>query len=95
VHRLGINGHGLHESANNRRHRPRPAQKTVVCAHLAKNIGQRHATLTKAYMDQPWPARIGWATSSVACAHRPMTGDIGEGLHASTMACAHRLGDIG
>jgi len=46
-------------------------------------------------MHQPWPARIGWATSSVACVHRPTTGDIGEGLHASDVACVHLANDIG
>ena len=48
AHRLGVNGRGPHGSANNRRHRPRPARNTVVCAHLANDIGQRHAASTKA-----------------------------------------------
>ena len=32
--------------------------------------------------------------SYLAFAHRPTAGDIGQGLHASTMACAHRVDDI-
>ncbi|RAN86087.1 hypothetical protein B5P41_31325, partial [Bacillus sp. SRB_28] len=27
--------------------------------------------------------------------HRPTTGDIGEGLHASDVACAHLANDVG
>ena len=72
-------------SANGRRHRPRHARiKCGVCAS-----GKRH--LPTACMHQSCHARIDCATSSVACAHRPTTGDIAQGLHTSTVVCAHRL----
>jgi len=31
----------------------------------------------------------------MACTHQPTTGDIDQGLHASTVACAHLANDVG
>jgi len=50
---------------------------TVVCAHFANDDGQRHVTMVRAFMHQPWRMRIVWKTSAVACAHQPTAGDIG------------------
>ncbi|KAG5614931.1 hypothetical protein H5410_014755 [Solanum commersonii] len=34
----------------------------VACAHLANNVGQRHAASAKAYTNQMWRVRIGRAS---------------------------------
>ena len=53
----------------------------VACAHLASDVGQRHASSDKACTYQPWRVRIDWASTAVARTDQPTTGDIGQGLH--------------
>jgi hypothetical protein len=86
VHRLGDIGRGLR--ASTMRHRQKIGDiiqglhaLDVACAHLVNAVGQRHAESTNAFTHQPWCVRIGWAPPTKACAHRPTTGDIGQGLH--------------
>jgi len=69
----------------------------VACAHLVNDVdvGQRHAESANASTHQPWCVRIGWAPPAKARAHRPTTGDIGQGLHASTVVCGHLENDVG
>jgi len=54
----------------------------VACAHLANDVGNRHAASAKACTHKPWNVRIGWASPAVACAHQPTAGDTYQGLHA-------------
>ncbi|KAG5614861.1 hypothetical protein H5410_014685 [Solanum commersonii] len=77
---------GLHTSA-------------VACAYLANDVGQKHAASAKACTHQSWHVCIGWGVIGLglrvsARQHRPTTGSNNQGLHALTMACVHRLGDI-
>jgi len=100
AHRLGDNGRGLRASA---RRRPPTAggisqglhASDIASAHLANDVEQRHATSAKACTLQPWCVRIGWASPAVACAHRPTTGDIGQGLDTSIVVCAHLANHVG
>jgi len=131
THRLRDIIRGLRASANDRRHRPRPAHincgvctstgdnnrdlrasarrrpptaggisqglhaSDIACANLANDVEQRHAASAKVCTLQSWCVRIGWASPAVASAHRPLTGDIGQGLDTSTVVCAHLANDVG
>jgi len=53
---------------------------TVVCAHLANDVGNWHGASAKACTHKPWRVRIDWASTVMAYSNRPTTGDIGQGL---------------
>jgi len=67
----------------------------LAYTHLANNVDQCHAASVKAYAHKPLRVRIVCASPTVAYAHRLTACDISQGLHASTVACAHLAKDIG
>jgi len=75
----------------------------VACAHLANDVGNRHAASAKASTHKPWnvrmagrhrpwPTRVGQqqATSTKAYTHKPWPARIGCALHASADGRRHR-----
>jgi len=85
AHRLSVTGRDLRASAH-------------ACTHQLWHVRiwqtSSANSMQHACTYQSWPMRIGWATSVVTCAHRPTAGEIGQGLHASTVVYTLRLGDI-
>ena len=85
AHRLGVTGRDLRALAH-------------ACTHQLWHVRiwqtSSANSMQHACTYQSWPMRIGWATSVVTCAHRPTAGEIGQGLHASTVVYTLRLGDI-
>jgi len=77
---------------------------------MASDVGQRLAAASKAGTHQPWRVHIGRATLAVAFPHPssdivrgmraserrhwPKAGSISQGMPASAVAGAYRMGDI-
>ena len=82
--------------ASARRHRRRPTAGSisqrlhasdVACAHMAKDVGQRHVISAKTCTHQSWHVRIAWVISTLNCAHQPVF--VGQRKVASAKAFTH------